>query len=559
MKLILSVILVVLIQAVSNNQFIQETISKLQQGQGSVFLLKNKDIGKATAQINVNHYIKWITNQTIYPIKISESDIPGIETQEVDLNDTMTWDWMNLKDNQLITQSPKLFKKYLVTETLGVSDFYILGYNNKTHEELATYEPVMVNHISQDKNEPVKSSKMRNLFTLAYLNSHAIKVKRQDDALRVKCIADFYVSRFHPEGENEKLISSIMNEMEKHANFKIAISSSKPSQQQSFVVNEQNQNQNLLPNTTPAPSPSPNSRGQARNFFKPMLNTNQPTQTTTPLYSLPFNQHVPVTDENTNQYRMYQQNLHANPVSSYPVSQGRSEINNYDNNYFYHTANPSIYDFIQLTPIDYPMPVNYVRYNGFQSYMPLVSRIRRDNVKLNENLELDENEEEDDYDSSKFYKVRLSIGPIAIKNTELENEKEEISCTLNIMNSRDEDLLEYSSTIHKRVNLNARPIVTTTTPLPLLQSSQPSLVKEQEVSLQIDSNHKKEVMFLIDSNISTTTSNIKLRKSDLALETIRNKGLTKSDRLLASSSVKNFNFSKTLLVCILMWSVMQFL
>ena len=129
--------------------------------------------------------------------------------------------------------------------------------------------------------------------------------------------------------------------MEKHANFKIAISSSKPSQQQSFVVNEQNQEQNLLPNTTPAPAPSPapNSRGQARNFFKPMLNTNQPTQTTTPVYSLPINQHVPVTDENTNQYRMYQQNLHANPVSSYPVSQGRSEINNYDNKYHHHNHN----------------------------------------------------------------------------------------------------------------------------------------------------------------------------------------------------------------------------
>ena len=282
---------------------------------------------------------------------------------------------------------------------------------------------------------------------------------------------------------------------------------------------------------------------------------------TTHKYTLPIQQQqqqqqqqqVPVLNENPNQYRMYQQNLHSNPAVSY-ASPSRDDLN-----YFYHTANPSVYDFIQLTPIDYPMPVNYVKYNGFQSFMPLISRSRRQNLKQPENLnsEGDDSEGDDSYDSSKFFKVRLSMGPITIKNNKPANEEEDISCTLNLMNSHDADLPDFSSTIHKKIKLYFIPsFVDSSIPSPPPPSHSTGTI-EQQSPLQIDSNNKKEIMFLIDSN-STTTPETKLSRSEIALETIRNKGLTQMDRLLASSSVTTQMFNKCYWLVIIMWIITYF-
>ena len=171
MKFVILILSISLIQAISCYGFTSKTQSKLHHND-VVSLLKSKSKNENKQSKNITHFIKWVTPQTVYPIKISESDTNGIESQEADLNDTMSWDWLKLRDNQLITQSKDLFKKYLVTEAFGVSDLFILNYNNKTHEELATYEPTMINHINQNKIEIVKpnSNSKRNVIRFYFIH-----------------------------------------------------------------------------------------------------------------------------------------------------------------------------------------------------------------------------------------------------------------------------------------------------------------------------------------------------------------------------------------------------
>ena len=172
----------------------------------------------------VKHHIKWVTNQTSYPIKLS------LPIDDALLNETTNWDWLKLSKNKLVTQLPGLFDNILVTESDSASNLYILNYDNVTHAELSTYEPTIVNHVGKDSAHLVDTAHLlsqKDLFSLAYMKSHAIRVRRVNDTLKVKCMADFYVAKFVDKDEitSETLITALMAQMEKNAIFKIAIKS----------------------------------------------------------------------------------------------------------------------------------------------------------------------------------------------------------------------------------------------------------------------------------------------------------------------------------------------
>ena len=207
--------------------------------------------------------------------------------------------------------------------------------------------------------------------------------------------------------------------------------------------------------------------------------------------------------------------------------------------------NPSIQNFLYRTPLDYSMPMTYaIRPHALQNYIPFqefITRMKRQSLRQDENLDFEEEEKEEKYNSSQLFKVRLSIGPIVINKPLVENGEEDISCSLVLMNSRDNGAHDFSSTIHKKVSF---------------PSNVPTKFPEiKEDTLHVDPNHKKEVLFLIDSN--SISSSTKRSKSDDALENIRNIGISRSDHLLASScneiSIHLFNW---LILGLSLWTIL---
>ena len=190
----------------------------------SVFFDK-EDLQRATSPSQTAHHIKWITNHTFYPFRLS------VSINDADLNETTNYDWLKLSENKLVTHLPALFKTYLVTESELKSNLYLLSYNNQTHEQLSSYEPKMVNHLNMNgvsQTTIVRDTKRaRDVFTLAYLKSHSIKVNKPDnDTYKVRCIADFLIARSFGQDDAELMVPAIMAQMEKYASFKIAIKSS---------------------------------------------------------------------------------------------------------------------------------------------------------------------------------------------------------------------------------------------------------------------------------------------------------------------------------------------
>jgi hypothetical protein len=86
---------------------------------------------RSTPKPQINHYLKWITNQTQFPIKLSVKIGPN------DLKDeTYSYDWLRLKDESLVSHLPSLFKDYLITENDDQANLYIIKYDPETNEQV---------------------------------------------------------------------------------------------------------------------------------------------------------------------------------------------------------------------------------------------------------------------------------------------------------------------------------------------------------------------------------------------------------------------------------------
>ena len=202
----------------------------------------------ATTTKSTLHHIKWITNQTLLPIRLkmvtpSLSSLLHDANENFSMLDTISWDWIKWSQNKFVTHLKEYSENFFIAENDLETSLFILDYDKAKHRlrELSTYEPVLVNHVSQGHVEILSGRRggsgskyenlTRNLFHLAHLSEHSIQSKSNDnddddDAndVSLKCVADFYVGKFYKKLKNEKLfLAQIMSHMEKSAQFKIDI------------------------------------------------------------------------------------------------------------------------------------------------------------------------------------------------------------------------------------------------------------------------------------------------------------------------------------------------
>lgn len=157
-----------------------------------------------TSSVTYNH-LKWITNRTQFPLEMSipiSSDISSTSSP----NEGGSWDWLRLHDNKFVSKMDDLMKNYLVSETKDKANLVVLNYNNRTHEQLGSYEPRFVRKDGSDgangaSGERVVelvtsagASNKRDIFTLAYLKDHYMKTEKFPDRIKVTCIADFLIA-----------------------------------------------------------------------------------------------------------------------------------------------------------------------------------------------------------------------------------------------------------------------------------------------------------------------------------------------------------------------------
>ena len=161
-----------------------------------------------------NQHIIWITDETVYPIMLT-----------VPLNESDDWiKWIKMSENIVLDESLDDMHNYIVKESASSSTLFIVNYNTNTHSELSTYETK-----TMTDNQHESDTKESNFFTLAYMKAQSIRVKHLNHSMHVKCVADFYVSKFNGVQSKEKeaqLISTIMSQMEKYAVFSMNVNSS---------------------------------------------------------------------------------------------------------------------------------------------------------------------------------------------------------------------------------------------------------------------------------------------------------------------------------------------
>lgn len=168
----------------------------------------------------INHYLKWITNQTRFPMKLSIK----IDPKEV-LDESYSYDWLRLKDETLVTHLPNLFKDYLVTESDESTNLYVLKYDADTNEQLASYEPLLIHKNKDTKVLSVVNtgSNVKHVFSLAYLKKHAFNVETVEasEDKKVTCYADFMVAKpsYNSSNNHKNFLNSVMRQMQKSSKF----------------------------------------------------------------------------------------------------------------------------------------------------------------------------------------------------------------------------------------------------------------------------------------------------------------------------------------------------
>lgn len=184
-----------------------------------------------SAQTNLkkttHHHIKWLTPKTQSPIRLNLTIDNNDHTYK--RGDSILWDWIKWSQNKFVTHLSEFNEEFFLAEDEHETSLFILDNDRaKLKRELSTYEPVLVNHISQGHVEIISEhlNMPRNLFHLVYLNAHSILVDEHDEDeeehVSIKCVADFYVGKFYKKIKNEKkFLAQIMSEMEKNAQFKL--------------------------------------------------------------------------------------------------------------------------------------------------------------------------------------------------------------------------------------------------------------------------------------------------------------------------------------------------
>lgn len=456
-------------------------------------------------ELETYHHLKWITNQTLYPIKFS------IPIKNHMLNDTAVWDWIRQNDQEFVSKLPDILENYLVTETESRASMYILNYDNITHNQLSSYEP---RYLTNEKNF---RQKQRDIFTLAYLKKHYIKAQKTNESIKVTCIADFLI----PNTENE-YSDVILRLMEKHASFKLAVKSANFPNKQNFfrqqikqkfrpsINKEPTKQKPSLPQFQPQLTPNENLLDSNGNYQQNDQFVNQfqiPNQN--PNVFFQQNQQLPVYPQDEFLQNIPYHNEPFDPFHSFPIY---NHPNQFDHDNFIHeqhfvdimNQNDDLFDQY-LSNLGYPKfkfepePIRsfYQPLNRFD-YDYHYLRFKRDSDKESEQSE--PSEEDFDFDTERFSKVRLSLGPVVI-NKPFEKE-EVVSCLLNLINYDDANLV-YNSKIIKKIK--------TSEPLEKKINNDNVKIEKQTVDREFGN------LGIIDSTtkiILTEKENIKLKNID---------------------------------------------
>jgi hypothetical protein len=163
----------------------------------------------ATASPKLHHHLRWITEQTAFPVRLTV-DKPPL------LNDSFKLSWKRLSDGKselaLLDAAPH---SYVLKENATTSSLYVSKYDVQSHEQLASYEPLLVQTATGQADAKQQE---RNVFSFVHLKAHKVSVEKVLNKHKISCVADFLVSTAERE-----LIEPIMKLMEKQASFKLTV------------------------------------------------------------------------------------------------------------------------------------------------------------------------------------------------------------------------------------------------------------------------------------------------------------------------------------------------
>jgi hypothetical protein len=158
-----------------------------------------------------NYYLKWVTNDPILPIFLDKK----IHLQN-ERNHDFTFRWYKYPQETYLDQIDPFNDFYYYSHTNKRTSLYILNYDHKSHDQLATYEP----------RDQRNANTVNDLYTLAYLESHFIDAlidKNDPNKINFFCNATVLlpnVNKFDLNFKNIKLVES-------HLRFKIGFGTNK--------------------------------------------------------------------------------------------------------------------------------------------------------------------------------------------------------------------------------------------------------------------------------------------------------------------------------------------
>lgn len=178
------------------------------------------------------HYLSWVTHKTQWPLVLTKYH-PASPVAE--------YDWFKYDDDTYVTSKLDYKPNYFVSKTPYKSDLTIFTYDAKTHEPLTTYEPIQFisyNHLN--------NSRVSEYYTLAYLNSHRIRIDRDEEntGANITCIADFLVDE-----TSLRMNDDLVEEMKNLALFKVNLNERSLGDFNQFIRKVENKN-NRTPKRT---------------------------------------------------------------------------------------------------------------------------------------------------------------------------------------------------------------------------------------------------------------------------------------------------------------------
>ena len=415
-------------------------------------------------------------------------------------DDSYSYDWLRLKDETLVSHLPTLFKDYLVTETGNQASLYVIKYDLDTHEQLASYEPLLIQSDKKTRTlNIVNNQNVKHVFSLAYLQKHAFKVNELNSEKQATCYADFLVAKpsSNTTTNHRNFLNSIMKQMERSSKFTIRYKERGQVQPQSFEKDYKKVFHQDAPNPTVAAHVTEST------FIPKFVEQNQPIQyqeyQPQPQYHhqpLPYQQQAQVFDHPQHQQQQQQQvqqpipqpqhqvYYHPQPLPVQPQPQPQFQqqppqhqqqfqqvqpqhqpqpqpqpqpIHIQYSSQYQEPGNPRIFNNLNYNyhgPSLASVASDYIRNNqlrnmysqlSLQSYAPYLQYLPLYREKRNDEKSQVYAKEDLDFDTEKLFKIRLSLGPIAIK--EHDSLMESLECTLTLASP--ESPYYYSTTSHE--------------------------------------------------------------------------------------------------------------